>query len=114
MVFHWSTSDNKSLQVAGTHLSILTDLNNAVVWMVTIRPLIFTSIRLRYQAPIIIGITVTHMFDCFFLVLWQGPSISLSLSLSSLSLNFTLWSAVTLKSAIRQVFFFCCLLTLVI
>ena len=31
--FHWSLSDSKSLQVFRTLLSILVDLNNAVVWM---------------------------------------------------------------------------------
>ena len=34
MVFHWSFRDSKSLQVSRTLLSILADLNNAVVWMV--------------------------------------------------------------------------------
>ena len=36
MVFHWSLSDNKSPQVSRTLLNILTDLNNAVVWVVFI------------------------------------------------------------------------------
>ena len=39
MVFHWSLSDSKSPQVSKTLLSILAVLNNAVVWMVSIRPL---------------------------------------------------------------------------
>ena len=38
MVFHWSLSDSKSLQVSKTLLSILADLNNVVVWMVSTRP----------------------------------------------------------------------------
>ena len=43
MVFHWSLSDSKFLQVSRTLLSSLADLNNAVVWMVSTRPLISKS-----------------------------------------------------------------------
>ena len=39
MVFHWSLSDSKSPQFSRTLLSILADLNNAVVWMVSTCPL---------------------------------------------------------------------------
>ena len=35
MVSHWSLRDNKSPQVSRTLLSILADLNNTVVWLVT-------------------------------------------------------------------------------
>ena len=38
MVSHWSLSDSKSPQVSGILLSILTDINNAVVWMVPTHP----------------------------------------------------------------------------
>ena len=38
MVFHRSLSDSKSPQVSRTLLSILAVFNNAVVWMVSIRP----------------------------------------------------------------------------
>ena len=39
MVFHWSLSDSDSkyLQVSRTLLSILADLNNVVIWMVSTR-----------------------------------------------------------------------------
>ena len=40
MVFHWCLSDNKFPQVSWTLLSILTDLSNAVVWIVFTHPLI--------------------------------------------------------------------------
>ena len=43
MFFYWSLSDSKSPQVFRTFLSILTDLNNSVVWTVSIRPVIFKS-----------------------------------------------------------------------
>ena len=35
MFFHWSLNDSKSPKVSRTLLSILLDLNNAVVWMVS-------------------------------------------------------------------------------
>ena len=43
MVFHWSLSDSKSLQVSWNHLSILANLSNAVVWIVSNCPLISNS-----------------------------------------------------------------------
>ena len=42
MVSHWSLIDNKSSQISRTLLSILADLNNAVVWMVSTDPVIST------------------------------------------------------------------------
>ena len=66
-------SDSKSPQVSRTLLSILTDLNNAVVWMVSTCPFISKSSSLFInllvtvpRAPIIIGISVTFMFQFFF------------------------------------------------
>ena len=43
MVFHWSLSNGKSPRESRTLLSILADLQNAVVWMVSTRPLISKS-----------------------------------------------------------------------
>ena len=43
MVFHWRPSDSKCPQVCRTLLSILVDLKNGVVWMVSTRPLISKS-----------------------------------------------------------------------
>ena len=40
LVFHWSLCDSESPKISRTLLSILTDLNNDVVWVVSIRPLI--------------------------------------------------------------------------
>ena len=37
MVSYWSSSDRKSPQVSQTLFSILADLNNIVVWMVSNR-----------------------------------------------------------------------------
>ena len=73
MVFHWSLSDSKSPQVSKALLSILADLSNVVVWIVSTRPLIskssspFTNpLLIVLEAPITIGITVSFMFYSFF------------------------------------------------
>ena len=75
MVFHWSLRGSKSPQVSGTPLSILADLNNAVVWVVSARPLISKSCNIFTKpvgivpsAPITIGITITFMFHSFLLL----------------------------------------------
>ena len=68
MVFHWSLSDCKSPQVSRTLLSILADLNNAVVCIVSTRPLISKSsspLLTVLSEPITIGITFTFMFHSF-------------------------------------------------
>ena len=71
MVFHWSLGDSKSHQVSRILLGILADLNNAVVWIVSIHhPISNFSIPLkkplRTVVPITIGITITPMFYSFF------------------------------------------------
>ena len=70
MASHWSSGDSKSPKVSRT---LLVDLNNSVVWMVSTRPLIYKSFSPYTNplvtvpsAPIIIGITVTFMFHSFF------------------------------------------------
>ena len=101
MVSHRSLSDSKSPQVSRILLNILTDLNNDVVWMISTRPLISKSsspLVTVPSAPITIGITVTFMFHSFF--------SSVARSFNSLSFNFTQWSAETIKSTMRHVFFF--------
>ena len=72
MVSHWNLSDRKSPQVSRTLLSILADVNNVVVSIVSTRPLIFMScspytnpLVIVPSAPITIGITVTFMFHSF-------------------------------------------------
>ena len=110
MDFHWSLSNSKSPQVSRTLLSILTDLNNAVVWMVSTRsptskssnpfnnPLVTVP-----KAPITIGIIITFMFHSFFNSLARSRDLFFSYSFS-----FILWSAGTAKSTILQIlsFFF--------
>ena len=105
MVSHWSLSD-KSPQVSRTLLSILADLNYAVVWMVSTRPVISKSsspcinpLVTVPRAPITIGIIVTFMFHSFF----NFQARLRYLSLFSHSFNFSLWSAGTAKFTILQV-----------
>ena len=72
-VFYWSLRKSKSPQVFRNLLSILTDLNNAVVWMVSTCPLIskYSNLFAKFlgivpSALITIGITVTFIFHSFF------------------------------------------------
>ena len=73
MVFHWSLSDSKSPQVSMTLLSILAVLNNVVLWMVSTRlptsktPSPFNNpLVTLLEAPIIVDIILTFMFQSFF------------------------------------------------
>ena len=109
MVSHWILSDSKSPQVSRTLLCILTDLNNAVVWVVSTHPLIsktssscINPLMIVPRAPISIGIPVTFMFHSFFSSLVR----SRYLSFFSLTFSFTQWSARTAKSTNRHVLFF--------
>ena len=102
MVFHRSLSDSKSTQVSRTLLSILADLNNAVIWMASARPLISKSsnpcaspLVTVPSAPITTGLTVTSMLHSFFSSLARSRCLSLfslpfSLLLSLLSLQYSL------------------------
>ena len=107
--FYWSLRDIKSSLASRTLLNILTDLNNAKVWIVSSCLLIsklscpFTNpLGIVPRAPITFGIIVTFMFYSFF----SSLDRSRYLSLFSPSFNFTLWSAGTAKSTIRLVLFF--------
>ena len=69
MVFHLSLRDSKTPQVSRTLLLILVDLNNTIIWIVSIRLLIPKSPSLFSKssgdvssAPVTIGMTVTFMF----------------------------------------------------
>ena len=106
MFFHWSPSDRMSPQVSRTLLSILADLNNAVVWMVSTHPLISNSFSPCInplvtvpRALITIILIVTFMCHSFF----NSLARSTCLSFFSFSFNFTLGSAGTAKSTIKQI-----------
>ena len=109
MIFHWSLSYRKSPQVFMTLFSNPSDLNNAVVWMVSTRPLIskFSSpctnslVNVR-RAPIIIGMNVPQFF--------QLPSkVELLILLFTF---FQFYSVVSWDCKVhnfsRSFFFFCC------
>ena len=75
MVFPCSLSDSKSPQMSRTLLGILAELN-AVVWMISARPLIskFSSpltkpFRIFLSPPVTIAITVIFMFYSLFVFL---------------------------------------------
>ena len=108
MVSHWSLRDNKFPQVFRTLLSILADLNNAVVWMVSTSVISKSSspptnlLVTVPRAPITTGIIVTFMFNSLF----NSLARSMYLCFFSYSFNFTLWSAGSEKSTILHVFFF--------
>ena len=85
MVFHWSSSDRKSPQVSRTILRILADLNIALIWMVSTRPLISKPnipctkpLVIVPSAPVTFSIMVTLMFHSFS-VLKQSLGIFLSI-----------------------------------
>ena len=72
MIFHWRLSDSKSSHVSWTLLRIVTDLNNAVVWIVLVRPLISKSsspltkpLRIVPTASITISIIVIFTSHSF-------------------------------------------------
>ena len=108
MVFHRSLSDSKSPQVTRTLLSILVVLSNAVIWIVSTRPLTSMSswpfnnpLVIVPKASIAVGTIVTFMFHCFF----NSLARSRYLSFFSHSFSFILWSAGTAKSTILQILF---------
>ena len=111
MVSHWSLSDSNSAQVSRTLLSVLADLNNAVVWMFSTRPLISKSsspcINLLVtvpRVPVRIGITVTFTFHSFF------NTLTFFFFFFAF-FQFTLRSAGIAKSTVQQVLFFFLIIT---
>ena len=106
MLFHRSLRDSKSLKVSLTFLSILANLNNVVVCMVSPPPpfsYFQVSIPILLvtvpRAPIIIGITVTFMFHSFF------SSLARSRHLPPLFVFFLFYGVVSQNDQVRQVLF---------
>ena len=99
---------SKSPQVSWTFLSILDDLNNAVVWMVLIflNSNYFSPLSKLFEtvpsAPTTTGITVRLIFHRFFLVLWR---VQVPVSLFTF-FYFYFGSARAAKSSKQQFFFF--------
>ena len=101
MVFHWSLSDSKSSQVFRTFLSILVDLNNAVIWMASTRPLIFKPSSPCINPLVTVPKSTNYKwYHSHFYVptfFFNSPARSRYLSFFSLFFNFTRWSAGTAK-----------------
>ena len=108
MVFHWSLNGTKSLRVSKNLLSILTNLSNTVVWIVSACLLISKSSSPSYRpleivlsAHITIGITVIIIIITFLSVspslsqksTWEQISIGLQRS-SWYVCRFKLWEEV--------------------
>ena len=119
MVFHRSFSDSKYPKLFRTVLCILAVLNIAVACIVSTflpnskcsNPFNNPSVA-EPNPPITMGIIVTFMFHCFFLVFFFNSLVkSRYLSFFSLYIRFIRWSAGTAKSPILQVFFFLLLIT---
>ena len=110
MVFLRSLRESKGTQISRTLPSIMADSRDVVVWMVSTRPPISKSSSLSNNSlvtmpcdPVTNSITVTFIFHSFFSSLAKPRY----LFLFSLPFSFTLWSARTTKSTIRQLLCFC-------
>ena len=106
MVFHYSLSDNKFPQVSRILLSIMADLNNALVWMVSNPPLILKSTSPRTNPFVTVPSAqlVSPSLSCS-IFFFNSLARSRYLSFFSLSFSFTLCLAGTAKPTIRWVLF---------
>ena len=68
MIFHWNLSDSKSFQVSRTLLSILADLNNTLVCMISILPptTSLSSIFFRFLGTVQSTLSTIGMTDTLF------------------------------------------------
>ena len=64
MIFHKNLRDSKNPRGSRTLLSILSNLDNSVIWIVSIIPLICSSASL-FLVTLKIGSTITFMFYTF-------------------------------------------------
>ena len=92
LIIQWNLIDDYFPPLSRTLLSILTHLSYALIWIVSILPLISISSSLSYNlfwtvpsVLITVDIIVTLVFHCF-LVLWQGPSVCVYFCFHLLSL----------------------------
>ena len=106
MVFHWSFNDSKSPQVPRTFLSILANLNNIVVLIVSTNPLISKSPS-PFNNPLVTvpKAPMTTSLSCSTVFFFYSLARSSYSSFFSFSFNFTLWSAGTAKSTMLRVLF---------
>ena len=97
----WYLSDSKTSEVSRTLLNTLIDLSDAVIWMVSIPPLILNSYSPLFKPMWIVpselnttGITVNLIFHNFL----NSLASSKYLFIISLSFISTLWSTRMAKS----------------
>ena len=107
----------KSPQVSRTLFSILADLNNAVIWMVSTWPLISKSsnsftkpLGIVPSGPVIIGITISFIFHSLFSSLARSMYLSLFL-LSVIFYSVVHWDA-EVTCSVGFLFFFFLFLTI--
>ena len=114
MAFHWSLNDSKSPYVSRTLLSILADLNNTVVGMVSSRPAISKSCPFNNllvtvpRATITIVKIVNFTLHSFFSIPKQNRGTSSAFHFLK---NFTLLSAETANSTFLQDLFHLLIIT---
>ena len=111
MVFHWRQRDSKSPQVSRTLLSNLTDLKNAVVWMVKIfppistLPLPFLNLRAPIQVRRLQLVLPSLSRYTAYLELWKSRNICRVFFFFFFFFAFyifTLWSPTMVNSTIQQ------------
>ena len=109
MIFHCGLNDRKCPQISRTLLSILADINNALVWIVSTRPLISKSSHLFINTSVTVprvSIKICINFTVMLIRFFYFLTRSRYLPFFSFSCNFTWWSAETAKSTILQVRFY--------
>ena len=115
MVLHWRLSDSKSPQVSRTLLSILAVFNNAVVWMVSTRPLTPKSSRPFNNPLVTVPKSTNHnWYNCHLHIPWFFQFSSKVEVLISLFTFFQFYSVVSLDSKVDNFTGFLCFLLLII
>ena len=109
MVYQWSLSDSKSTQVSKTLVSILVDLNNGVVLLVSVSSSIsnyFCPLTKRFGTVPSGLITICIIDSVIFHSFLGSLEKTKSLSLFYFSLIISLYSAGIVKSTIHYIFYF--------
>ena len=75
MVFHWSRKDRKAPRVSRTLLSILAVLNNAVIWISSVRPDTFPDFFGLFQVHQLQLVSLSPLDSTALLAFWQDKSV---------------------------------------
>ena len=104
MVSHWSLNDSKSPQVFRTLLSIVTDLNNTLDWMISICLPISNSYSPlskplgQFELPQLQLVSLSPSWFKIFLVLWPGLGNCVSLYFLWFSVCVPRWQKIYLTT----------------